>query len=172
MAASFPTSQAIVVGGGLGGRGAMLSLGHSGGYETKKQSQGGMKPTCHHDIILLFCCTCFFSTISMTMILHLCPRPCQGMSAANTVVENGGRVVLLVESSEFTVNLSKNRQKSQIWGLIIMFPMIFVDGPLLFGVRSGPHFRTSDRELRTSRLFAVATAPRQPPASMEQAGFA
>ena len=108
----------------------------------------------------------------MKPINHSCPdMPCQGMSAANTVVENGGRVVLLVESSDFIVNLSQK----------LSYSPFFVDGPLFFWVRL-PFLDNSivqlarsyrvvliARELRTSRLFAVATAPRQPPELMEQA---
>ena len=96
--------------------------------------------------------------------------PCQGMSAANTVVENGGRVVLLVESSDLKSELVQK----------LSYSPFFVDGPLfwdkapIFGQLHSATCQVlpgrSDRELRTSRLFAVATAPRQPPESMEQAG--
>lgn len=66
MAASFPTSQAIVVGGGLGGMSEKLSADIPHQF-CQKESRG-----------------------SKTIAVF------SGMSAANTVVENGGRVVLLV----------------------------------------------------------------------------
>ena len=118
MAASFPTSQAIVVGGGLGGRGAMLSLGHSWGYETKKQSQGGMKPTCHHDIILLFCCTCFFfydlydydsSLVSPALSRHVGRQHCGGERRTRGVASRILRIYCeLVQKSAEVSNMGFN----------------------------------------------------------------
>jgi len=88
-------------------------LGALGGYEKNKKNptkSRGMKPT-----------------------NHSCPWPCQGMSAANTVVENGGRVVLLVESSDFIVNSSKNSSKNYHIRHFLLMARFFLGKAPIFG---------------------------------------
>lgn len=73
--------------------------------------------------------------------------PCQGMSAANTVVENGGRVVLLVESSDLKSELVQK----------LSYSPFFVDGPLFFGIRL-PFLDNSIVQLaRSYRVVLIAS---------------
>ena len=90
MASSFPTNQAIVVGGGLGGDVALLSdwlrTRVGPGFKAVWKMASGRLQTMV--VVLVF-------AVPSSKVSHLDTR---GMSAANSVVENGGRVVLLAHS--------------------------------------------------------------------------